>query len=177
MKTSISIATENDARGLAALRTVVARDMTRQFGEGAWSVSPSDADVIQQLNASIVLVAHREAEIFGTVRLARAKPWAIDASMFTPVATAFYVLGLAVSPDTRGEGVGRSLMEAAKDAARMEPADALWLDAYEHPAGAGPFYMKCGFRQVGRTSYREMPLMFYEWLTEFRISETPAGDR
>jgi ribosomal protein S18 acetylase RimI-like enzyme len=93
-------------------------------------------------------------------------PWAIDASAFTPVTTALYVLGLAVAPDSRGRGVGRSLMDAAKHAARVEPAEALWLDAYEHEAGAGPFYLKCGFRQVGRTKYRQMPLVYYEWLTE-----------
>jgi GNAT superfamily N-acetyltransferase len=60
--------------------------------------------------------------------------------------------------------VGRQLMEAAKEAAKSRPAQALWLDAYDHQAGAGPFYMKCGFRQVGRTSYRKMPLIYYEWL-------------
>jgi len=43
-------------------------------------------------------------------------------------------------------------------------AEALWLDAYEHAAGAGPFYMKCGFRKVGRTQYREVPLGYFEWL-------------
>ena len=164
MKPSISIATVNDASALVALRTCVAHNMTQRFGEGAWSAAPGDADVIQQVSASLVLVAHYDKKIVGTVRLARAKPWAIDASTFTPVITALYVLGLAVSPDVRGQGVGRCLMEAAKDAARAEPADALWLDAYEHAAGAGPFYLKCGFRQVGRTSYREMPLTFYEWL-------------
>ena len=162
---SIAVATASDAGALASLRTAVARDMARQFGEGEWSASPSDADVLQQLSASRVLVARSDTDIIGTVRLARARPWAIDASMFTPVATALYVLGLAVSPDARGRGVGRSLMDAAKEAARSEPAGALWLDAYEHAAGAGPFYLKCGFRQVGRTSYREMPLLFYEWLS------------
>lgn len=165
MKPSISVATANDANALAALRTTVARDMTHRFGAGEWSAIPTETDVVQQLCASQVLVARRDGEIIGTVRLARAKSWAIDASKFTPVATALYVLGLAVSPEAREQGVGRCLMEAAKEAARVEPADALWLDAYEHIAGAGPFYRKCGFQPVGRTLYREMPLMFYEWLS------------
>ena len=170
MKLSISNATASDARALAALRTSVAHGMTQRFGAGDWSATPTEPDVVQQLSASRVLVARRDGEMIGTVRLARAKSWAIDASKFTPVTTALYVLGLAVVPEAREQGVGRCLMEAAKEAARAEPADALWLDAYEHIAGAGPFYLKCGFRQVGRTSYREMPLMFYEWLCEGRYA-------
>jgi len=163
---SISIADVRDARELVALGTAVAHDMTRQFGEGGWSNVPVKDDVVGQVSASRVLVARRDAELIGTVRLARAVPWAIDSSAFTPVEKALYVLGLAVAPAARGQGVGRQLMDAAKGAARAESAGALWLDAYEHVAGAGPFYMKCGFRQVGRTSYKQVPLVYYEWLVK-----------
>jgi GNAT superfamily N-acetyltransferase len=164
VKFSIAVATSSDAAALAALRTDVARDMARRFGAGAWSAAPIEPDVARQVNESRVLVARRDAEIVGTVRLVRALASAIDTSAFTPVTTALYVLGLAVAPSVRGQGVGRSLMAAAKDAARAWPAQALWLDAYEHSAGAGPFYLKCGFRAVGRTTYRQMPLTYYEWL-------------
>jgi GNAT superfamily N-acetyltransferase len=160
----VSIASANDAPALVALRAAVARDMTRQFGEGDWSNSASETEVSRQLDASCVLVARRDSEIIGTVRLTRALPWAIDSSAFTPVATALYVLGLAVAPHERGKGVGRFLMDAAKATARSESLEAVWLDAYEHAAGAGPFYLKCGFREVGRTKYRELPLIYYEWL-------------
>lgn len=164
MNVSIADATSGDAGALAALRTAVAHDMAQRFGEGAWSAAPIEPDVARQVNTSRVLVARRDEEIVGTVRLARALSWAIDTSAFTKVTTALYVLGLAVAPSAREQGVGRSLMAAAKDAVRSWPAEALWLDAYEHSAGAGPFYLKCGFRAVGRTKYREMPLIFYEWL-------------
>jgi GNAT superfamily N-acetyltransferase len=164
VKRSTSLATASDARALVALRTSVARGMTQQFGEGDWSASPTEAEVVQQVSVSRVLVVRRDAEIIGTVRLARALPSAIDSSSFTPVATALYVLGLAVAPDVRGQGVGRCLMEAAKETTRSWPAEALWLDAYVHLAGAGPFYLKCGFRQVGRTTYGKLPLIYYEWL-------------
>ena len=164
MTISISLATPSDAAALATLRTSVAHAMTQQFGKGDWSATPSEPEVVKQLRASRVLVARRDAEIIGTVRLARALPWAIDASAFTPVTTALYVLGLSVAPHVRGQGVGRQLMDSAKEAARAWPAEAVWLDAYDHVAGAGPFYLKCGFRQVGRTKHREMPLIYYEWL-------------
>jgi GNAT superfamily N-acetyltransferase len=163
---SISAASMSEARALAALRSAVARRMTEQFGEGHWSACPSKAEVLRQLRASHVLVARQGTELIGTVRLVRALPWAIDSSSFTPVAKPWYVLGVAVAPQCRGKGVGRQLMEAAKNTARSWDAQALWLDAYDHPAGAGPFYLKCGFRQVGRTEHGAVPLCFFEWLVE-----------
>jgi GNAT superfamily N-acetyltransferase len=165
-QTSISVATLGEARALAALRSAVARGMTEQFGEGHWSACPSKAEVLRQLRASYVLVARQDAQLIGTVRLVRALPWAIDSSTFTPVAKPWYVLGLAVAAQYRGKGVGRELMEAAQNTARSWGAQALWLDAYEHPAGAGPFYAKCGFRKVGRTQHGGVPLNFFEWLVD-----------
>jgi GNAT superfamily N-acetyltransferase len=164
LKTSISVATLRDARELIDLRTRVAHGMTEAFGAGHWSARPSWADVVRQLRASRVLVARRDAEIIGTVRLARALPWAFDSASFTAVETALYVLGLAVAPEARGHGVGGDLMEAAKAAARSWPADALWLDAYDHPAGAGAFYKECGFRAVGSGTRGDLTVIYYEWL-------------
>ncbi|HET9475449.1 MAG TPA: GNAT family N-acetyltransferase [Steroidobacteraceae bacterium] len=166
MNTSIAVATPKDVRALVELRTAVARDLTRKFGEGHWSACPSRADVVRQVRASRVLVARRGTQIIGTVRLSTARPWAIDSICFTPVTSALYVLGLAVAPEARGQDVGGELMEAAKETARSWPIEALWLDAYDHAAGAGPFYLKCGFRKVGRTQYREVPLIYYEWLVQ-----------
>ena len=97
----------------------VAREMTRVFGEGHWSPCPSKAEVVRQLRASQVLIASRGEEIIGTVRLARVLPGVIDSESFTKVDTALYVLGLAVSPDARRQGVGRDLIEAAKESARI----------------------------------------------------------
>jgi predicted N-acetyltransferase YhbS len=171
----ISVASLSDARALTALRTAVARGMTEKFGEGHWSASPTKADVVRQIRASRVLVARADAGIVGTVRLITARPWAIDSSCFTLVTKPLYVLGLAVSPEHRDKGVGRHLMDAAKDTARSLHAEALWLDAYEHSAGAGPFYMKCGFRKVGSTKYREMPLSYYEWLVPRKIAGAQIG--
>ena len=176
-KASISVATPRDALALVKLRAAVARGMTQKFGEGHWSVSPSKAEVVRQVRASHVLVARRDAQLIGTVRLITARPWAIDSSCFTPVASALYVLGLAVAPEARGQKVGRDLMEAAKNVARAWPIDALWLDAYDHSAGAGSFYMTCGFRKVGRTQYREVPLIYYEWLTSPRGARLPNSPR
>jgi hypothetical protein len=55
--------------------------------------------------------------------------------------------------------------DAVAIAAVRNAADTLRLDAYDSPAGAGPFYEKCAFREVGRVRYREVPLVYYQWMT------------
>jgi hypothetical protein len=50
--------------------------------------------------------------------------------------------------------------------ARAWPADAIRLDAYDGPAGAGPFYVKCGYRPTGRVTYRGTALVYFEQLLE-----------
>ena len=173
--TSISSARASDAREIAALRTQVARDMTRRFGKGHWSECPSVALVRRQLRASDVMVARRDGHIVGTVRLAMTKQWAIDSGAFTPVKTALYVLGLAVAPQARGLGIGRALMQAAKARAREWGAQALWLDAYDNAAGAGDFYLACGFRKVGPSTISEVPLIYYEWLAPDQAAITSCS--
>lgn len=164
MSISIHVAARTDAREIAALRTTVARGMTRQHGHGHWSACPSQGEVLKQMRASHVLVARRDSLMVGTVRLATANPLVFDSEQFTPVRTALYVLGLAVAPDWRKQGIGRELMEAAKREVWSRPADALWLDTYDNEAGAGAFYLHCGFRRVGPSSRKDLALMYYEWL-------------
>jgi GNAT superfamily N-acetyltransferase len=161
---AVNIASMADAAAIAALRTAVARDLTQKFGKGHWSSCPTESAVMRELRSSQVLVAYQGVEIIGTVRLATQKPWAIDVSYFTEVPKAIYIHGLAVAASCRGSGVGRRLMEAVNEAARSFSAGALRLDAYDHEAGAGPFYLKCGFRKVGRKTYRKVPLIYYEML-------------
>lgn len=162
---TIANATRADARALTSLRVGVAQRLTLDHGGGPWSACPSRAMVIRQMRASHMLVARRGAEIVGTVRLIRANPLLLDAQAFTPVGVALYLIGLAVAPLVRGQGIGRELVETCKEVARSWPAQALWLDCYDTVAGAGPFYEKCGFRQVGPVVFKDAPLRFYEWRT------------
>ena len=71
---------------------------------------------------------------------------------------------MAVSPVLQGKGIGRKLIDEAIGHAVAWPANAIRLDAFDAPAGAGEFYRKCGFREVGRTSYRNCPLIYFEML-------------
>jgi len=109
-------------------------------------------------------MARNGAGIIATLRLATKKPWAIDVEYFVNVRRPLYLHDMAVEPGLQRQGVGRSLIEKAKSVARKWPSAAIRLDAYDAEAGAGGFYAKCGFREVGRVTYRNTPLVYYELL-------------
>ena len=158
-------ATESDAPALALLRTAVARKLTAEHGKGHWSSEVSEAAALRGLQHARVLVARdagQDDRIIGTLRLATKKPWAIDIAYFTGVPRALYLHDMAVAPDVQLRGTGRRLVEEAVRAARDWPAQAIRLDAYDAPAGAGGFYAKCGFTEVGRVVYRGNPLVYFE---------------
>jgi GNAT superfamily N-acetyltransferase len=69
-----------------------------------------------------------------------------------------------VHPDFQLRGFGRQMLEGAIAVARSLPADAIFLDSYDAQAGAGEFYARCGYREVGRVVYRETPLIYFEML-------------
>ena len=162
MDLSFGLATEDDAESLQILRQQVAEHLTARFGKGHWSSYGNLRAVLRSLEHSKTLVARRDGEIVATLRLVTKKPWSIDTKYFTPVKRPLYLLDMAVAPALQREGVGRELLKAATPVARAWPADAIRLDAYDAPAGAGGFYQRCGYREVGRAVYRRTPLIYYE---------------
>jgi ribosomal protein S18 acetylase RimI-like enzyme len=162
MKLSFSIATHPDAPALAALHTAVSADLTRRYGRGPWSSVTSEKGVLFNMRHSRVLVARKGKAIVGTMHLPAKKPWAIDVGYFTPVKKALYLTHMAVLPALQRKGIGCLLLHEAVKQARTWPADAIRLDAFDADAGAGAFYAKCGFREVGRATYRKAPLIYYE---------------
>lgn len=161
---SVTEATLADVPIIASLQTAVAHDSTRRHGRGHWSSCTTEKGVLRALKTSRLLVARWGTEVVGTVRLEAKKPWAIDMAYFAIVPKAVYLHALAVAPDAQGCGVGRRLVEEAKAVARAWPSNAIRLDAYDHTAGAAPFYVKCGFRQVGRVVNRGVSLVSLELL-------------
>jgi len=162
MKLSFSIAVQADAPALAALHTAVAEDLTRRYGLGPWSSRTSEKGALFGMRHSRVVVARKGKSIVGTLHLPTKKPWAIDVSYFTPVKKALYLTNMAVIPAMQRQGIGRKLLEEAVKQVRAWPADAIRLDAFDADAGAGAFYAKCGFREVGRVTYRKAPLIYFE---------------
>jgi len=154
--------TPDDAAALAALHTAVADDLTRRHGRGPWSAKASEKGVLYAMRTSQVVVAREGAEIVATLHLTTKKPWAIDTSYFAKVARPLYLLAMAVAPARQRQGIGRRCLEEAATIARGRPADAIRLDAFDAEAGAGPFYRRCGYTEVGRASYRDTPLIYFE---------------
>jgi GNAT superfamily N-acetyltransferase len=167
VKITFDLAGTEDAAELAALQQATADELTRRFGQGAWSGSASEREILATMRLpkfSKKLVARAGGKIIRTLRLATKKPWAIDVSYFTAVPRPLYLVGMAVDPRHQGKGVGRALVERAVDLARDWPGDAIRLDAWDAEAGAGGFYAKCGFRLAAHAKYKGAPLVYYEML-------------
>ena len=161
---AIATAIPEDAAAVADVRNAAAEQLTREHGRGHWSGFTTEQSVLRGINTSRVLVARLGDEVVGTVRLAAKKPWAIDIKYFAASDRPLYLVDMAVSPQMQRKGTGRQLLEAAVKTAEAWHADAIRLDAYDHPAGAGAFYDKCGFDQVGRAMYRGVPLIYFQRL-------------
>jgi GNAT superfamily N-acetyltransferase len=155
-------ALEADAPAIAALRLAVADRLTERFGHGPWSAGGSERGVLNLLRSASMFVARRGGDVIATVRLAPKKPWAIDRTCFSPAECPLYLTDMAVAPIEQGHGVGTRCLDEARRLVAAWPGDAIRLDAYDAPAGAGAFYRKCGFREVGRATYRGTPLVYFE---------------
>lgn len=164
MELTFAAATYSDAAQIAGLRTAAADHLTREYGRGHWSSAVTEKGVMTGLRSSRVLIAHDGSRVVATLTLGTKKPWAIDPAYFTSVRRPVYLTDMAVDPALQRQGIGRRLLEEARTAGRMLPGDALRLDAYDADAGAGGFYAKCGFREVGRVIYRQTPLVYFESL-------------
>jgi GNAT superfamily N-acetyltransferase len=164
IRLSFTLAHPGDAKELAELRTSAACDLTDRFGPGHWSGESTERGVLAGMRHSSVWVARRSDPIVATFRLATKKPWAIDRSYFVSSDAPLYLTDMAVLPDLQRRGVGRRCIQEAVSRARLWPANAIRLDAYDADAGAGEFYTKCGFTAVGHAIYRGVPLVYYELL-------------
>jgi GNAT superfamily N-acetyltransferase len=156
------LATEADAAAIAALRNAAAEHLTQRHGTGHWSSVATERGVLRALRTSRILVERAGERLVATLRLATKRPWAIDPAYFTAVPQALYLTDMAVAPDVQRQGVGRGLLLEAERFARDWPSQAIRLDAYDAAAGAGEFYAKCGYREMGRVIYRKTPLVYYE---------------
>ncbi|HEV8355469.1 MAG TPA: GNAT family N-acetyltransferase [Gemmatimonadales bacterium] len=162
-------ATLDDVAVIAALQNAAAGALTAHFGEGHWSSFVTERGAALAQRHARIRVGRSGKRVLTVLRLAAKKPWAIDASYFTPVKRPLYLTGMAVSVAHQGRGLGRLALEDARAVAQTWPADAIRLDAYDAAAGGGGFYEKCGFQERGHIVYKGTPLVYYELLL------APAG--
>jgi len=164
MQVKLQIATADDVSDLVSLRNAVSERLTARYGEGFWSGASTEKGVRFGMRMSSVYVARHSNRLIATLALSTRKPWAIDKKYFSASRRPLYLTSMAVGPDDQGKGVGRQCMEGARRIAIEWPGDAIRLDAWDAEAGAGEFYRKCGFREVGRATYRSAPLIYFEML-------------
>jgi GNAT superfamily N-acetyltransferase len=151
MRCELQLATATDVADLLSLRTAVKHRLTEK-------------GILFAMRNSSVYIARHEGRPIATLTLATKKPWAIDRKYFAASKRPLYLTAMAVHPDVQGRGMGRLCVGEARRIALDWPADAIRLDAYDSATGAGEFYRKCGFREVGRATYRDVPLIYYEML-------------
>lgn len=161
---TLTLATPDDVTAISVLRSACAARLTADFGKGHWSGDVSERAVTSGMRDGRVYLMHDADGIVGTFKLQTRKPWAIDRSYFKTCKKPLYLTDMAVAPDYQRSGIGRRCLAEAARIAREWPADAIRLDAYDSIAGAGPFYAKCGFEEVGRATYRGTPLIYYEMI-------------
>ena len=157
-------ATAKDVAAIAGLLNATAGALTAKFGEGRWSAMTSERSVELSLRHGRLRVGVDGKRILTTLRLATKKPWAIDVAFFTPAKRPLYLTGMAVSVANQRHGLGRAALDDARAVAAAWPADAIRLDAFDAPAGAGGFYERCGYEARARVAYKDDPLIYFELL-------------
>lgn len=153
-----------DVAELLSLRTAVNEHLTVQFWKGYWSSESTEKGVVFTMKRSTVFIARDRGKLIATLALSTRKPWPIDKSYFHPCESPLDLTARAVDPAHQRKGVGRRCIADARRIAKEFPGDAIRLDAYDADAGAGEFYRKCGFIEVGRAVYRAAPLIYFELL-------------
>jgi len=164
MRVRFQTASAEDARDLVSIRTAVNEQLIARYGKGFWSSGLTEKGALYAIRTSKVYVARHRKQLVATLTLSTKKPWAIDAKYFSTSKRPLYLSSMAVSPDKQRKGLGRLCIEEARRIAMRLPGDAIRLDAWDAEAGAGDFYRKCGFREVGRAIYRKAPLIYFEML-------------
>lgn len=164
MRTKLEIAKPEDAAEIASLWVAASETLTAKHGEGPWSRQRTAKGVLYEMRSASVYVLRRRKQVIASLTLGMKKPWAIDRIYFSKCQRPLYLTSMAVAPDWQRQGIGRRCMDAVAKLVKQWPGDAIRLDAYDAPAGAGEFYRQCGLREVGRASFRNVPLIYFEWL-------------
>jgi ribosomal protein S18 acetylase RimI-like enzyme len=137
MTTLIRPASPADA---AALVTVEASAgaLFRSLPDLAWIADEplgAPEDFLPLIGAGTVWVAEADGAVVGELR---AEVWG----------RALHVLELAVAKDFQQRGIGRRLLDAARDEARGRGLPALTLTTFRHVAWNAPFYARYGFVEL-----------------------------
>jgi GNAT superfamily N-acetyltransferase len=164
LRVNLQIATPEDVSELVSLRNATNQHLRSQYANPPGTGQATEKGALFGMRRGSVFIARNRNRLIATLTLSTRKPWAIDTKYFSPSKRPLYLTSMAVRPDHQRKGIGKLCLDEARPIAKEWPSDAIRLDAYDDESGAGEFYRKCGFREVGRATYRNMPLIYYEML-------------
>jgi GNAT superfamily N-acetyltransferase len=156
------MATPDDVAELVVLRTRVSEDLAARFGAGYWAGRATEKGALFQMKFASVYLARSRGRVIASLALQKRKPWSIDVKHFHVAKKPAYLTSMAVEPAQQRKGLGRACVDEARRIAKKEGFDAIRLDAFDCAAGAGGFYLKCGFAEVARVVYKGVPLIDFE---------------
>jgi ribosomal protein S18 acetylase RimI-like enzyme len=143
-------ATPGDADAVARLLN----DFQAEFDEpspGSETLAERYSDLIRNREMT-VLLAGDGPDGFAQIRY---RPWVYSAGQNAHA----YLEELYVVPSLRGQGIGRSLLEAAMDTARAEGATHMELGTSETDEAARALYESAGF--TNREGAPDGPVMYF----------------
>ena len=130
-----------DTYATEGIRPSIAREVDQQFALAAlqaWLDRPG----------CLLVVAEQAGHLIAFAQLERGAGHALVADAETAELARLYV-----QPRFQGRGVGSRLLAWAEARARDEGAATLWLTAWIGNVRALSFYRRCGYRELGATSY------------------------
>ena len=162
MQLKLQPATADDVDELVAMRTRVNQDLAKRFGDGFWVGRPTESGERFLMRIAQVYIARYRGRLTATLALSTRKPWSIEVKHFRESAKPLYLRGMAVDPARQRKGLGRQCIAEARRIAEEMGREVIRLDAFDCAAGAGEFYLKCGFVQVAHVVYKGVPHIDFE---------------
>jgi len=83
----------------------------------------------------------------------------------------YYICGVALFPDARGQGVGSQFMRLAEEQAREKNLNKLSLIVFEQNEGAKRLYERLGYSEVAREAICPHPLIHFSVDAELMVKD------
>jgi len=149
---------------IAAIRDDSADDLTHRFGPGHWSGHSKLDRLKRELKKPRQLYLVKSGdEPVATFAIAESGPKFLRPAWFAePEAPVMYLTALAVAPAWQGRGVGRWCMKFIRKAVADHGLKWIRFDAYNAPAGAADFYVKCGCVERRKFGFNGVGLIAFE---------------
>ena len=149
---------------IAAIRDDVAADLVSRFGLGHWAGQTKIDGLKRELKKQKQLyLVHSGDDPVASFAISENGPKFLRASWFTePDEPVMCLTALAVLSDWQGRGVGRWCMKTIRNNVPQRGFKWMRFDAYDAPAGASKFYLKCGCIQRRKFSFNGVGLIAFE---------------